>query len=181
MKEATSPGGRFFICWWLSAFYEYLLDVAGREAHDGIIEQCQLTFGAIIAVRCRDCDKLGCHIDHVNDKVVALTDIGHQVAATHNQAVTSLHAVRPIIEVKRACPPMAIGMAQIAGMIADTSQPILNDNVFRSIHRAQIYSFSTKKQNRHPGNQKKKARPAPLRCQPRCFFSRLAVGLIMPS
>ena len=37
---------------------------------------------------------------------------------------------------------MAIGMAQIAGMIADTSQPILNDNVFRSIHRAQIYSFS---------------------------------------
>ena len=40
-------------------------------------------------------------------------------------------------------------MAQIAGMIGDTCQPILNNNVFRFTHRPQIYSFSTKAQNRH--------------------------------
>ena len=32
MKEATSPGGRFFICWWLSAFSEDLLDFVGSQA-----------------------------------------------------------------------------------------------------------------------------------------------------
>ena len=35
--------------------------------------------------------------------------------------------------------------------------------------------------NNKNNNQKKKARPTPLRCQPRYFFSRLAVGLIMSS
>ena len=69
----------------------------------------------------------------------------------------------------------------LAGMIADTSQPILNDNVFRSIHQAQIYSFSTKKQNRHPGNQKKEVETCTSSVLASIFLSRLAVGLIMPS
>ena len=30
-------------------------------------------------------------------------------------------------------------------------------------------------------NNRKKSKPAALRCQPRYFFSRLAVGLIVPS
>jgi len=32
VKEATSPGGRFFICWRLSAFSEDLLDFVGSQA-----------------------------------------------------------------------------------------------------------------------------------------------------
>ncbi len=40
----------------------------------------------------------------------------------------------------------------------------------------EIISFSP-----HLNNRKKKARLAPLRCQPRYFFSRLDVGLIVPS
>lgn len=51
---------------------------------------------------------------------------------------------------------MAIGVAQIADIGANSRQPILDNNVFCPIHRLHIYSFTTKKQNSHPWNRKKK-------------------------
>ena len=36
---------------------------------------------------------------------------------------------------------MAIGVAQIADIGANSRQPILDNNVFCPIHRLQIYSF----------------------------------------
>lgn len=52
---------------------------------------------------------------------------------------------------------MAIGVAQIADIGANSRQPILDNNVFCPIHRLQIYSFTTKKQNSHPWNRKKRS------------------------
>jgi hypothetical protein len=50
---------------------------------------------------------------------------------------------------------MAIGVAQIADIGANSRQPILDNNVFCPIHRLQIYSFTTKKQNPTRGTEKK--------------------------
>ena len=86
----------------------------GVEPHDGIVEQGQMTFHAIVALWRTHLDKLLRDINGIDFKIMALHDIPRQIAAGENQAVARLEAKCLVVEIKIAVPLAAIGVAQIA-------------------------------------------------------------------
>lgn len=54
-----------------------------RKVYEGIIEQCQTTTSAVIALRSTYSDELFSDIHHINLEVATLPDDFQQLAATH--------------------------------------------------------------------------------------------------
>ena len=108
----------------------------GVEPHDGVVEQSQVTFHAIVALWRTHLDKLLRDINGIDFKIMDLHDIPRQIAAGENQAVARLKAKRLVIEFEIAMPLVAIGVAQITRkpFVAEVDQGVLYDDVLTDIH-----------------------------------------------
>ena len=113
------------------------------KVYDWIVKQCQRPFHAIIAVRCRDLDKLWRNINNICPEVFAFADAHHQFATTKNKALASFQPIYIIVICELTEALMAIGMTQIAGNVtfADACQCICHYDVSTFVHATKLLLF----------------------------------------
>ena len=85
----------------------------GVEPHDGVVEQSQVTFHAVVALWRTHLDELLRDINGIDFKILALHDVPSQITTRENQAVACLEAKRLVVKLEIAMPLVAIGVAQI--------------------------------------------------------------------
>jgi len=108
-----------------------------REAHDGIVEQRQMSLHAIVALRCCYLQELQRGRYHVHAEVLAFLEILYHVAPTGDNHTVALTEAEGLVVVgKRAISFMTIGMAQIVGefCVADVLECIVYDDMLYGIH-----------------------------------------------
>ena len=77
--------------------------LAGTEVHHRIIEEHHLTTHTVIAERCSHLCKFGRHVDGYGTEIGAGVCYLRQLAATDDQAITSLQRELRAVEKQRCC------------------------------------------------------------------------------
>jgi len=107
------------------------------EPHNGVVEQGQMTFHAVVALRRTYLDELLRDINGIDFKIRALNDVSRQITTGENQTVARLETKRHVVELEIAMPIVAIGVAQVARkpIVAEVGQGVFYDDVLTDIHR----------------------------------------------